>query len=256
MDFFDCNLFYGPDRFENQLVAYDNLDDIKAGLDRAGISGGLIFRADYETTRANRDLIADLREETRLYGILQLLPSMTEETPSPAQLPAFMKENRLAAVMFRPSHHRFMVPFAITDYLTVLQAHRIPVMLNSAWGMPLEKAAEIMEQFPMLTAVLTYNYCWPNDRLLRPFLERFPNLYLDMTYLLTDYGIPPLVERYGGRRILFGSGYPESYLGAHMMVIKHAEICEEDKKLIAGGNFRRLFIDDPIWKGNRCAYDQ
>ena len=251
MEFFDCNLFYGPDREPEQLILCESLGEIKAALKRAGISGGLVFRAEYEATRANRVLMEDLRGETELYGILQLLPSMTGETPAPAELPEFMKANRFAAAAFRPEAHRFMAKsFVIGDYLSVLQAHRIPVIMNTKWGITIDQIAGIMESYPALTAVIAYHFAWPNDRILRPFLESFPNLYLDITYLETDYGLPPLVESYGARRILFGSGYPYSYLGSHMLVIKHAKISEEAKKLIAGGNFKRLFFESPVWKKN------
>ena len=155
MEFFDCNLFYGPDRGEGQLVVCENLSEIKTALDKAGISGGLVFRAEYEATRANRVLMEDLQGETHLYGILQLLPSMTGETPAPADLPSFMKANRFAAVAFRPEAHRFMVrAFAIGDYLSVLQSHRIPVIMNTKWGITMEQIANIMENYPALTAVI------------------------------------------------------------------------------------------------------
>ena len=44
-----------------------------------------------------------------------------------------------------------------------------------------------------------------------------PNVYVDTAQYLLDGGIESLVADYGGRRLLFGSGFPESYMGGMML---------------------------------------
>ena len=241
MFFLDCNLSYGPDRDKYQIAGCGSLQELKECMARAGIEGGFVSFAMKEATFGNLSLANELKGEKTLKGVISLLPSQTEETPKPRDLPGEMKKNNFGAITFHPETHRFLPrSFVIGDYLEAAQSHCIPVVLNTGRGLTLEQAADIMEDFPNLTAVLAYANCWPSDRELRPFLEAYPNIYLDMTYLLTDSGLPEMVEKYTARRILFGSGFPLSYMGAHMMVIQHADISEEDRALIAGENLRRI----------------
>jgi len=57
---------------------------------------------------------------------------------------------------------------------------------------------------------------------------------------LLSRSIESFVKEYGSSRLLYGSGFPNSYFGANMLMIKHADICEDDKVAIAGGNLTRV----------------
>jgi len=241
MQFFDCNLSYGPEAPQTQVTRCADLTGLKAHLRRAGIAGGLVTTALSEVKLANESLSADLRGEETLKGVWRLLPSSTGEIPPPGKLPGAMKAGNIAALTLCPAINRFLPNrFALGDYLEMASEHRIPVMLNTARGLTLEQTAGILHDFPNLTCVLTYANCWPSDRLLRPFIDAFPNLHLDMAYVLTDGWLKDFCKKYSATRILFGSAFPESYLGSHMMVIQHAEIAEEDKRMIASENLARL----------------
>jgi len=241
MQFYDCNLSYGPEMLSAQVKICADFAELKAHLRRAGISGGLVIKALNEVVLANASLAEDLRGEESLMGVWRLLPSSTGEVPPPHALPGAMKAANIGALTLCPEINRFLPnKFAIGDYLEMACERKIPVMLNTSRGLTLEQAAGIMQDFPNLTSVLTYANCWPSDRKLRPFLDAFPNLHLDMAYMLTADGLKDILKKYHAERILFGSAFPESYLGANMMVVKHAEISEEDKYLIAGENLRRM----------------
>jgi predicted TIM-barrel fold metal-dependent hydrolase len=84
--------------------------------------------------------------------------------------------------------------------------------------------------------------CWGQDRLFRPLLERYPNVHVDTAQYLLDGGIESLVADYGARRLLFGSGFPESYLGGMMLALRHARIPDEAKAAIAAGNLERMLL--------------
>ena len=260
MDFIDCNLSYGPDTMKGELPGCPDIGGLVSQLDRAGIAGGLVYYAMNEPIQGNAVIAHDMAKSTtkdgfsgnsviandiagspRLRGVWSLLPSCTGEVAPPCKLPAAMKQNNIAALAFNPKANRFLPkPSVIGDYLEVAQEHAIPVLLNTGRGLELEEADSIMRDFPKLTAILTFNNCWPSDRLLRPFIEAYPNLCLDTAYMFTDSYLPELVKKYSAKRILFGSAYPVSYPGANMMVIKHAEISDEDKRLIAGENLLRI----------------
>ena len=259
MDFFDCNLSYGPDTMRAQLPGCPDIEELRGQLDRAGIAGGLVYYAMREPILGNATLAFDLtsrsgaelsgnssaapssRPGAELYGVWSLLPSCAGELAPPGELPAAMKQNGVAALTLNPQANRYLpVASAIGDYLAEAQERAIPVLFNTGKGLTLEQVSDLMSDFRDLTAILTHANCWPNDRLLLPFLDAYPNLYLDMTYIQTAAWLPDIVGKYSARRILFGSGFPECYPGAHMMVIKHAMLCDDDKVMIAGGNLRRI----------------
>ena len=241
MEFLDCNLSYGPATMKGELPGCPDVGELRKQLDRAGTSGGLVYYAIQEPLLGNAAIARDIAGMPDLFGVWSLLPSCTGEIPPPDKLPAAMKQNGAAALTLDPQNNRFLAKAsAIGDYLAMAQERSIPVWFHTGRGLTLEQIDELMGAYPKLTAILTYANCWPSDRQLRPFLDAYPNLYLDMAYMQTAAGLSDIVGVYSGRRVLFGSAYPECYPGAHIMVIKHAGIDDGDKALIAGGNLRRI----------------
>jgi hypothetical protein len=245
MQIFDCNLSYGRHSSGGPYMPCNTISLLRGELERAGISGGLVRHDAADLAGAvtgNRLLYGDIGGAGgELWGVYTLLPSCTGEVPGPAELPGVLAGQGMRAVRFNPEKHRYLPqPQVIGDYLEVLAEKKIPVHFHTGCGITLEQVHELMLCFPDLTAILTYANCWPSDRLLRPFLDNFPNLCLDTTYLLTDMGFEAIVERYGAGRLLFGSGFPDCYLGAHMLTLRHSEISDGDKAAILGGNLMRL----------------
>lgn len=241
LEFYDCNLNYGPQTATENLKCCADIEELSAEMARAGIAGGLVVKTINEALLANSSLAGDIKGKDNLKGVWHILPPCTDETPAPDVLPDLMRQNNIAALTINPKAHRYLPrKNVIGGYLEMASERRIPVLLNTSRGLSLEQADDIMQNFPDLTVVLTFDNCWPSDRFLRPFLESYPNLCLDMTYMQTDGGLCDMRKKYPAERILFGSGFPESYLGSHMLVIKHAEISEEDKIKIAGGNLKKL----------------
>lgn len=250
MEFLDCNLNYGPQTAGKDLKCCADIDDLVKHMKNAGIAGGLVIKTIKEAVLANTSLAEELKNTINnkdndirdsLKGVWILLPSCTGEIPPPHNLPELMKQNNIGALTINPRANKYLPKkTVIGDYMEMAQERKIPVLLNTSRGLTLDQADNIMQDFPDLTVILTLDDCWPNDRYLRPFLDAYPNLCLDMTYMLTDSWLKDMKKKYPADKILFGSGFPVSYMGAHMLVIKHAEISEEDKRKIAGGNLKKL----------------
>ncbi|MCL1858562.1 MAG: amidohydrolase [Oscillospiraceae bacterium] len=241
LEFWDCNLNYGPQTATENLKCCAGINELVENMENAGITGGLVLKTINEAILANNSLADDIIDKDNLKGVWHILPSRTDENPAPYVLPQLMKQNNISALTVNPKGHRYLPrKIAIGDYLEMACERKIPVLLNTDRGITLEQIDDIMRDFRDLTVILTHADCWPNDRFLRPFLDAYPNLCLDMTYMLTDCGLKDMIKKYPAERILFGSGFPISYMGAHILVIKHAEISEDDKRKIAGGNLKRL----------------
>lgn len=244
MDFFDCNTSYGIPLNCNDLYPVHTIDVLKKEIERAGVKKAVVGRIEHwlsSTLTANDMLATDIKNLDNFYGLWSIVPSHTHELPDPAAMPTVMRQNRIIGWRLCPEIARFMVrTFVLRDWLDIATRYKIPIFINTSHGTSLDELADIMKDYPELTVVLTYSNCWPSDRLLRPFIAEYSNIYLDMSYWFIDGGIEDFVKEYGSGRLLYGSGFPYSYFGSNMLMIRHAELSEKDKEAIASGNMERI----------------
>ncbi len=244
LEFFDCRAYYGYDTGQDEFRPIHTVQALQQEMARAGVTRAVVSRVEQAkgSMLAANDLLAnDIRRTDNLYGTWAIVPAHTHELPEPDEMPAAMKANRIIGWRLYPARGRFLMkPFALRAWLEVAVARRVPIFVNTADGATLEQAADLLEAFPTLTMVLTYANEWPSDRHLRPFVAAFPNVSLDLTYMMTDGGVESFVEEYGASRLLYGSGFPHFYFGGHQLMVKQAQIADEDKVAIAGGNLDRI----------------
>lgn len=247
MIFYDANLCYGTptDVTRAAPIPCPTIEALDAALLRAGVTGGLVYTeaTDYSgVVIGNRMLAEDLKKaKTDLYGMYTIVPSYTDEIPAAADLPAVMKEQKMAALRMSPATNKWLAKAGvIADYLEMACELRIPVVFDTSRGISLGEVYDIMERFPTLTAILAYENIWPADRYYRPFLAQFPNLRMELSSMITDQGIDKLVGKFGAERFLFGSRFPRMYIGGQMLQLKHACICEEEKAKISSENLLRM----------------
>jgi len=245
MVFYDTNLSYGIfNAVDNKpLLPCPDMAGLEAALKRAGVSGGLVRTEASDDAgavvgnRLLKEALANVSDDLDLYGMYTVLPSYTHEIPPPEALPGIMREGKFGALRLAPARHNYMAkPGVLADIFEMADNRKIPVMFDTACGISAEEIYDIMERFPQLTAILAYHNVWPAERMERPFLASFPNLYMDLSIMIIDQGIEGLVREYGSHRLLFGSRFPEMYIGGAMMQLKFADISDEDKEAIAGGN--------------------
>ncbi len=244
MEFFDCNVFYGYDVRNTMICPVNTIDELNYEMEHAGVSKAMVSRIEQliaGTSMANDILADDVSNYQNMYGIWGLLPSHTHEIPEGELMLSAMKKNRIFGWRLIPNIGRYLIKdFVLKDWFELAIERKIPIFINTAHGTSLESIADIMKQFPDLTVVITYSQVWPNDRYLRPFVAEYPNVYLDLSYCITDGGIESFVKEYGASRLLYGSGFPYSYFGANMLMIQHSDISQDDKTAIAEGNMVRI----------------
>lgn len=248
MVFLDCNLSYGTIIKPTGYRKCDTIDELISQLKRAGIAGGLVHCIDCDTVgavygnkRIAKDIKASKHSGVDLKGMWALLPPCTKETPSPIELPSLMQEHDIAALYCNPAEHMFMPRVSVMgDYYAMAEEKSIPIVFYSDFGFSLEVMDDILETFPNLRCIIDIQGHWPKGRQLYPFLERYPNTYVDLAYRWEDRIIEDIVSRYGASRILFGTGFPVHYLGGAIAQVIGANISEEDKRMVSGGNLLRL----------------
>lgn len=243
MRFFDCNAFFGLPQ-KRPLMPVATAEEMLAEMDRAGIERALVWHIaqhDASPQLGNRMLSEAIQPHPRLTGCWTVLPNQTREFPPLPVLFQQMKEQRIAALRIFPNSHRFLAnAVSMGDLLTEMTARRIPLLLSLRRGMEWRDVYALLAEFPDLTCVICDHGCWGQDRLFRPLIERYPRTYIDTAQYLLDGGIEAFVSDYGAARMLYGSGFPESYQGGMMLALRHAQIPEEAKAAIAGGNLERL----------------
>lgn len=244
MEFFDCNVHYGLDVAISQMRPVPLVGDLQAEIARAGIAKAVIWRLEQfggSPLKANQLVADDVRGTSNLYGVWAIVPTHTHEIPGPEEMLPEMKANRIVGWRLFPSKCRFFPrAFVLADWFKVAVKRHIPIFINTAHGTRLDDLEDFLRAFPELTVVLTYTHDWPSDRFIRPFVSQWPNVYVDLSYSLTDGGIESFYQEYGPSRLLYGSGFPDCYFGGLMMMVRHAGIPLTDRAAIAGGNMARI----------------
>lgn len=247
MEFFDCNVWYGAETATDTFRPAHSIPQLQDELTRAGVTRAVVSRVNQMAggaISANEQLAEELQGAQNLYGVWVILPSHTHELPEPDAFAQQMKANHILGWRLCPTRARFLPRVSVLrDWLDVAVARNIPLFIDTAHGTTLEQTADLLEAYPHLTVVLTYTSTWPSDRFLRPFVAEFPNVYLDLTHMITAGGIESFVGEYGASRLLYGSGFPECYFGGNMLMVRHAAIPEADRIAVAGGNLQRIVAE-------------
>lgn len=243
MRFFDCNVFFGLP-LRRPLAPVATAEALIDEMDRAGVEKALVWHIaqhDASPQVGNRLLADAIQPYPRLVGCWTVLPNQTHEFPHLEAFAEEMKAARIGALRAFPASHRFLANgVSMGDWLAWMVARRVPLLVSVRRGFDWPAIYALLTEYPDLVCVVCDHGCWGMDRMFRPLLERYPHLYIDIAQYLLDGGLEALVADYGPGRILFGSGFPESYVGGMMLALRHARIPEEAKQAIASGNLERI----------------
>lgn len=241
--FYDCNTFFGLPSGKS-AAPVPTAEGLLSEMDRAGIARALtwhISQHDASPWIGNQLLADAIAVHERLTGCWTILPNCAREFPPPAEFFAAMRAARVAALRVFPTpHHYLLNAVAMGDWLAALSERRVPLFLSLRRGVEWHVIYALLADFPELTCVICDHGPWGADRFFRPLLARYPNVHVELSQYMLDGGIEALVADYGPGRILFGSGFPESYMGGMMLALRHAQIPDMAKQAIAAGNLERL----------------
>lgn len=239
MNFFDCNCALGksgrpPLRYAGTPA------ELLAEMGFCGIDQGLVYHANQRFSSPitwNPVLSAEIRHHSRLHGTRAILPPSTGEMPEPEILLKELRQCRIRAFRAFPQEHRYRLNRNSLSWLyEFMVEHKIPLLVKeNLWHI---KA--LLEECPELVVVAVNQGPHSLERYLRPLLDQFPRLHLETSAYMVDGLIEEFCERYGPERLLFGSGFPDNCSGAALMRLAAADIGEEARAKIAGGNLQRI----------------
>jgi len=247
MEFFDCNCWYGVTE-KPPLAAATRPEQIIEALDRVGIAKALVRHAAVavETPEVGNRLTSEgCAGRPRLVPSWGILPPQTRELGTVDEFLQAMREANVRALWAFPAVHRYHLnTTTMGALLDEMEARDIPLFLTrrgSVEGDLVYRVAdEVLADFPELHLIIVGHGSWGEDRYFRPLMERYDNFAVDTSRYELDGGIEAICESYGPERLLFGSQLPETPPGGPLLTLLHADISDEDRALIAGGNLSRM----------------
>ena len=242
IQFFDAFTRIGPRRQKHPAHPW-TLDEVLEEMRHCSVSGALVASTtsiSYELTYGNLELSDRLEAHDSLFAVWNVMPHHTGEFPPPDELNQAMATHNVRAVMLNPKtnawdwcadHSQELLAWlAKTATLTIISRPEFGAY---------SELDQVLSRHPELPLLLT-GVWWSEQRLLLPLLRRHANLHISFDRLQIHYGIEYLHEVGCADQLVFASDAPLMSMGAHRTFIDYADVPEEVKRKVAGGNLVRL----------------
>jgi predicted TIM-barrel fold metal-dependent hydrolase len=243
VEFFDVNCTIGrlatPPRHGPRTVEGTVEAMARAGIGRALVCHSLSIEA--HPSVGNARVVAETANLPSLLPCWVALPPTAGEMPSPEDFLRAMREASVRAVRLCPSAGRHQFPLGTADaqrLLLVLAERRIPTLVDGSeisWS-DVEAIAKAHPRLPLILLNVGYRAI----RTLYPIFEAAPNVHIETSLYQACGALREGVARFGARRFLFGTNLPRFEPGCAVATVLYADISEDDKRLVAGGNLEAL----------------
>jgi hypothetical protein len=209
MDFFDCNSSIGKPPIPTFCTA-NTAKDLLEEMERCCIAQALVVHASmrYDTpVGGNQKVVECTQGFPSLLPAWAILSEQTGEQPKPEVFLNEMKANGIIALWAFPNEHHYSLDgLTFGPLFELLQEQRIPLFVKQ----DLVHMRTLLVDFLRLVIIAVNQGPHSLERYLRPLFDRYPNLYLDTSYYIVDGLIEEFCQRYGARRLLFGSAFPDN----------------------------------------------
>jgi len=247
MYLFDANCAVGA--WPTDRVAYETVDQLLAEMARLGIARALVSHTlarHYDPVQGNRMLMEALAGRERLDPCWTLLPSSCGEMGSIDGLMRDMADQGVRAVRLYPRSHSYSLDdWQCGDLFRALSERRYVVLMDideAGWS----DIDRICGAYPSLSLVVTQTG-YRHLRFLFALMMRHANLYCDLSNFSTYLGVEEMIARFGSRRLLFGTGLPQSDPGGPIARVFYTQATEADLAAMAHGNLEWLL--GGVWMG-------
>lgn len=217
-------------------------------MDRLQIAEALVTSAWADVLSAdvaNLQLCEDLAPHRRLHPVPELLPEGAEAflDRQADAVSHLIADGAVAGVLRCRKNKHPLATWCVGELLEAMTAARLPLMVCHDDVDPNGLHA-VLQDFPDLPVILTEIPRVGYNRIVYPLMARCPNLFaVCAPPSFVHLGVEYTVGRFGAGRILWGTRYPASEGGAAIAAITYADISEDDREAIAGGNIRRLMSE-------------
>ena len=239
--FKDINSGYYFSKPEGLYAAtYDELEAVCGKYNIVSSAMGCRSKLDYPIKETNSKTIELCKGSGGSnVPVLHLLPPAYEkECYSKEELRTLVEQEHALFRVFPVSDGCCFTEWVYDWMLDILEESDTPV-LASLEEIDLRDAAAVLQAHPRLPLILTNSTQWMNRQYMR-FLQAFDNAFIDTSNIIEYYGIENLVKIIGAGKVLFGTNMPDKEPYDKLFQIMRSEISQEERDLIAFGNYERL----------------
>jgi uncharacterized protein len=243
LDLFDASLWLGkPDHFP--LAREIPASTLSAVMGEYGLRGALVSHWDGPRLSPQDGNLALMAADAELpQGVWTVWTGVPLAPGETGALPGVGAPHpRIRGVRLFPRSHRFpLSPWAVGGVCEWCVSHHLPLIL---WHVEIEWDAlyQLASAFPSLPIIVDTQWqkILYHNRALFRLLDARANVLVESSNLIGQDAIGWMVRTWGAERILFGSFLPANDPWSSIGMIQDADISQEEKVLIAGGNARRL----------------
>ena len=232
-------------------TAAELLDD----MDHQGIAEALVVDSlsrECHPADGNPRVIETCATNPRLHPAWAALPPGTpDEQPAPEELLQQMREQRVGALFLFTGQHRLKLTDWCVDELLEPMAHAgVPVFIvpddigpfdPPSWDVTDWPAVvDLCRRHPRLPVIVSERRIRQSQRLIYRALDACDNLHIELSGYWLRRGVEYITRRWGARRLIFGSQWPQFGQAMTLAELTAAEIDDEDKLRVAGDNLREL----------------
>lgn len=249
---FDCNAFIGkwpywPIRSTSAPEVVSELQAWK--IERAAVCSTRSVFVNWED--GNREVEVAVSEHGNTLvpfaclGTLELshaLPSHTYDF-------ADYVSRGFRGIRLYPQHHSYhplyqdFVDTILEDAASSGWPVLLPLRIIMNWGVPmldLGTISGLVRRHSRVNWILAGINYLHELQLATSLLREYPNVSLETSCIMGYAAIAKLVQAHGSEQIIFGSGAPIQHGAAALSKILSAEISDESRENIVGGNLQRL----------------
>jgi predicted TIM-barrel fold metal-dependent hydrolase len=253
ISFFDCNAYIGRTSHpEDSLAA--GAEELCRDMARIRLNRALVFHKEAlnDPVVGNRLLIEQIAAYPQLSGCAVLAPEASGEFGKIEEYFAYLVRSGIRAIRLFPKIHFYTLkPYVLNGVLEQAAKWQMPVLvdcvdygrlghMDSTWDyMPdFDGIYELAREWPQVP-FLIISPGMTSQRQQYAILQACPNVYLDTSGYSYRFQ-ENVCARFSAERLLAGSYMPCVDPACMMACVLYAEISEEEKRLIAGGNLERL----------------
>lgn len=248
LSLFDANCHLGHSEVTSMRAPVSPLQLLQE-MDRCGIAEALVYHASaalYAPVFGNNRLLEETTGKERLHLCWVALPHQTREIGAPTDFIEQLSAAGVRAVRMFPSRFSFSLSdWSIAELLMQLDERQIPLFLDferSHWAenvVSYDEVYRICKEYRHLPVILVREGIG-STRYLYPLFEKCENLRIEISYYQAASGLEDITQRFGVKRLLFGTGLPIYSAGPAITMLLHSDLSIEEKRMIGGDNLREL----------------
>lgn len=222
------------------------LDEVRRTMADCSVDGALLRHAaarEHEPLAGNRLLLEETDGDAAFSPVACLAPLLFPGDggrDDDRKATAYLSEHRFCGVVMYPSageHNFSLSDWCAGPILSAMESMRMPLFLSLPEA-GAEALAPVLENHPDLPVILEAYYA--ADRVIYPLLERHRRLHL-LTINDRQYcGLEQIAARFGVKRLVFGSVFPASSMGASVASVLMSALSDEEKRQVASGTIEGL----------------